>query len=97
MKSVFALTAAFLLAGAPAFAQSTPSDNAAIQGGETTPGNGAGMPSSATPMGKISTVGGDATTTIAPAVPALSGSPTAQAMHPTADSSTTGTTSAPAK
>ena len=95
MKSVIFAAAGFLAFAAPAFAQSTPSSNATSQGDATTSGNGAGAPSASTPAGKVATSGlGSAAPS---AVPSMSGAPIPQAQAPTADSSTTGTTTAPGK
>ena len=95
MKSVILAAAAFLAVTAPAFAQQTPNSNASALGGATTSGNGAGAPSAATPQGQIATSGPGSASPAA--VPSMSGSPVPQAQAPTADSSTTGSTTAPGK
>ncbi len=94
MKSVIIAAGAFLAIATPAFAQA-PSSNATTLGTETTSGNSAGAPSAATPQGQIATTGG--VTAEAPSVPSLEARPSGvvpQALHPTADSSVTGSTAA---
>ncbi len=91
MKTAFFAAAAFLALGTPAFAQSNPTANATTLGTATTSGNGAGAPSASTPAGQVSSAGGGSASP--QAVPSVGTSP-ANA-PPTADSSTTGTTTAP--
>ena len=98
MKSLMVATVGFLAFALPAFAQSTPTSNATALGTSTTSGNGAGMPSAGTPQGQLGSSGpGTASPATVPSMGVQPGGGVPQALHPTADSSTTGTTTAPSK
>ena len=90
MRSIIIAASGFLVLSIPAFAQTRPSSNASVLGTETTEGNAAGAPSAATPAGQISTTGPGLASPMG--VPALGGPAPAQATSPSADSSTTDTT-----
>lgn len=89
MRISIVAAAALMACSVAAFAQTAPSSNATTLGTESAPGNSSGMPSAATPAGQIATTGMGAS----PSGTSAFATAGQRAPTPTADSTTTGTTS----